>query len=703
MARVTGRSGRIEWTHDGATLVVERWGRDAFRVRYGYDSTVSGAIRVARRPDDCPDWALLPRECGDAGASIDAGQRAAGVTVERDESGSFTGARLVNGKIVATLDREGALAFTDASGTVLLAEYWRNRERLDRYTSALNFSARELKPAMGGAGYSVTARFEANPGERLFGMGQYQDGLLDKKGSVIELAHRNTQSCVPFVLSDRGYGFLWNNPAVGRATFGNNVTLWEAELSDGIDYWICAGDNPKDILERYTDATGRSPRLPDYALGFVQSRMRYRDQNELLSVAREHHRRALPMDMLVIDFFHWTAQGDFRFDPAEWPDVSAMVAELKSLGIEPMVSIWPTVDTHSENWREMLESGFLARVDRGLRINMNWMGETVFFDATNPAAGRFLWDTVKKNYVASGIKTFWLDEAEPEFGIYDFDNYRYHAGPARAVSNWYPYAFADAFSRGQAESGFERFNLVRAAWAGSQRLGALVWSGDVHSSFRSMREQLAAGLSIGVAGIPWWTSDIGGFHSGNPDDPAFRELMARWFAWGAFCPVFRLHGDRLPYQPPAEPFRNGVARFGSGAGNEVWSFGEEVYEILKRYLAMRERLKPYLRRAFDESSAKGYPVMRPLWFEFPDDERAWGVENAYMLGSDLLVAPVLESGAVDRYVYLPAGARWTDAWTAQEFAGGQIALAAAPLERIPLFVRDGAKLPVGATLPVGGE
>lgn len=690
MARVIGHDGRLEWSHDGATLIVECWGRDALRVRYGYDSA-SRAGGVARKPDDHPDWALLPAS-GESGAS-----GAASVSVDRDEAGVFIGAKIINGEITATLDREGALSFCDASGKPLLSEYWRNRERLDRYTSALNLSARELRSIPGGAGFQATARFEANPGERLFGMGQYQDGLLDKKGSVIELAHRNTQSSVPFVLSDRGYGFLWNNPAVGRASFGSNVTMWEAELTDGIDYWICAGSAPKEILARYTEATGRSPRLPDYVLGFVQSRMRYRDQAELLAVAREHHRRGLPMDMLVIDFFHWTAQGDFRFDPADWPDVPAMIAELRSLGIEPMVSIWPTVDTRSVNYKEMLEAGYLVHVDRGLRINMNWMGETVFFDATNPDAGRFLWDKVRANYAESGIRTFWLDEAEPEFGIYDFDIYRYFAGPAPAVSNWYPYAFAEAFSRGQGEAGFERFNLVRAAWAGSQRLGALVWSGDVHSGFRSMREQFAAGLSIGVAGIPWWTSDIGGFHGGNPDDPAFRELMARWFAWGSLCPVFRLHGDRLPYQAPAEAFRDGIARFGSGSGNEVWSFGDEVYTIMVRYLALRERLKPYLRRAFDEASETGAPVMRPLWFEFPDDERAWDISDAYLLGSDLLVAPIFEAGAIDRYVYLPSGARWTDAWTAQEFAGGQVALAAAPLDRIPLFLRDDTKLPIVET------
>jgi alpha-D-xyloside xylohydrolase len=682
MARVIGGAGRLEWKHDGATLLVEAWSKDGLRVRY----TRAGAPAFSAGPEGAgADWALLPKPADGA---------AAAPGIRHLPDGTFAGATLANGAIVAELDREGRLAFRGADGRPLLAEYWRNRDRMDRFASPLNLSGRELKALVGGAGFKAAARFEPNPGERLFGLGQYQDGLLDKKGAVLELAHRNAQSSVPFVVSDRGYGFLWNNPAVGRASFGANLTLWEADLTDRIDYWICAAPTPKAILERYTEAVGRAPRLPDYALGFVQSRMRYRDQAELLAVAREHKKRGLPLDMLVIDFFHWTAQGDWRFDPADWPDAPAMVRELRELGIEPMVSIWPTVDTKSENYKEMLEAGLLIQVDRGLRINMNWMGETVFFDATNPEAGRYLWSKAKANYLAHGIKTFWLDEAEPEFGIYDFDVYRYAAGPALAVTNWYPVGYAKAFADGQAEAGLERFNLVRTAWAGSQRLGALVWSGDVYSDFRSMREQLAAGLSIGVAGIPWWTSDIGGFHGGNPDDPAFRELMARWFAWGAFCPVFRLHGDRVPYRPPAEAFRGGIARFGSGSGNEVWSFGDEVYAILVRYLRLRERLKPYLRRVFDEASATGAPVMRPLWLEFPDDPAAWDVADAYCLGPDLLVAPVLQAGAVARAVYLPAGAAWTDAWTGQVHPGGRTVQAEAPLDRIPLFRRDGAALPI---------
>lgn len=215
-----------------------------------------------------------------------------------------------------------------------------------------------------------------------------------------------------------------------------------------------------------------------------------------------------------------------------------MIRELKELKVELMVSIWPTVENASENYHEMLERGLLIRHDRGIRIAMQCGGDITHFDATNPEARRFVWEKVKKNYYERGIKIFWLDEAEPEYSVYDFDIYRYHAGSNMQIGNIFPKEYARGFFEGmQVEGQTNIVNLLRCAWAGSQRYGALVWSGDIASSWSSFRSQLAAGLNMGLAGIPWWTTDIGGFHGGNPDDPAFRELFTRWFQWGAFCPV----------------------------------------------------------------------------------------------------------------------------------------------------------------------
>ncbi len=604
-------------------------------------------------------------------------------------------AKLVNGKLTVKVSHEGWISFYNQKGELLTEEYWRNRNRLNRYCVPLRVDARELKPLQGGTDYELTARFEAFDGEKIFGMGQYQEKHLDKKGAVLELAHRNSQASVPFYVSNRGYGFFWNNPAIGTVAFGTNKTEWHVESTKKLDYFITAGDTPAQIEANYSLAVGRTPMMPEYGLGYWQCKLRYRTQEELLAVAREHKRRGLPMDAIVIDFFHWTMQGDFRFEPLDWPDPEGMVRELKELGIETVVSVWPTIDERSENFGPMADRGYLVSADRGNANHMTWMGNTVFYDATHPGAQRYVWERCQENYYKKGIRCFWLDEAEPEYGPYDFDNYRYYAGPALQCSNVYPVGYARGFYDGLKEEGEkEVMSLVRCAWAGSQKYGVLTWSGDIYSSFRSMREQLQAGLSMGMAGIPWWTSDIGGFLGGDIQDPAFRELLVRWFAWGAFCPVFRMHGERSPWHEREQEFRNGVRQLTSGQDNEVWSFGEDNYEILKRYLFVRERLRPYVRECMRAASETGAPVMRPLFYDFPEDEHCWEVEDSYLFGPDLLVAPVMEAGARERQIYLPAGTGWRDAFTKQEYEGGQTVTVPAPLDVIPVMIREGKDYPV---------
>lgn len=599
-------------------------------------------------------------------------------------------ASITNGKITARVSHEGWISFYNQRGELLTEEYWRTRDRINRYCVPLRIAARELKPIQGGTDFELTARFEAFDDEKIFGMGQYQEKNLNKKGAVLELAHRNSQASVPFMVSSRGYGFFWNNPAIGTASFGTNKTEWYAKSTKKLDYFITAGDTPAEIEAQYSLATGRTPMMPEYGLGYWQCKLRYRTQEELLAVAREHKRRGLPMDAIVIDFFHWTMQGDFKFEPLDWWDPKAMVQELRELGIETVVSVWPTVDERSENFGKMSDMGYLVTADRGNQNHMTWMGNTVFYDATHPGAQQFVWERCKENYYRYGIRCFWLDEAEPEYGPYDFDNYRYYAGPALQCSNIYPVGYAKGFYDGLKDQGeTEVLSLVRCAWAGSQKYGVLTWSGDICSSFRAMREQLQAGLNMGMAGIPWWTSDIGGFLGGDISDPAFRELLVRWFAWGAFCPVFRMHGERSPWHEREQEFRNGVRQLTSGQDNEVWSFGEDNYQILKKYLFIRERLRPYIRMCMRQASEHGSPVMRPLFYDFPQDAACWEVEDAYMFGPDLLVAPVMEASVDNRTVYLPKGAVWTDACTHTVYEGGQTVTVPAPIDIIPVLVRDG--------------
>lgn len=601
-----------------------------------------------------------------------------------------TVATMTNGKLTAVIGPEGWISYYNQKGEILTEEYWRNRDRINRYCVPIRIDAREMKPIQGSTDYELTARFEAYDDEKIYGMGQYQEKHLNKKGAVLELAHRNSQASVPFYVSSRGYGFFWNNPAVGTAAFGVNKTEWYAKTTRKMDYFITAGDTPAEIEKQYSDAVGRTPMMPEFGLGYWQCKLRYRNQEELLTVAREHKRRGLPMDAIVVDFFHWTMQGEFKFEPRDWPDPEAMVRELKELGIETVVSVWPTIDERSENFGEMNGKGYLVRADRGSSSHMTWMGNTVFYDATHPGARKFVWEKCRENYYQKGIRVFWLDEAEPEYGPYDFDNYRYYAGPALQCTNIYPLMYAKGFYEGLKEAGEkEILSLVRCAWAGSQKFGVLTWSGDIHSSFRAMREQLQAGLNMGMAGIPWWTSDIGGFVGGDITDPYFQELLLRWFAWGAFCPVFRMHGERSPWYEREQEFINNVRQLTSGQDNEVWSFGEDNYEILKEYLFIRERLRPYIRACMEEASSTGAPVMRPMFFDFPEDKVCWETEDQYMFGPDLLVAPVMEMGERRRSVYLPDGQSWTEAKTGKVYEGGQTVTAEAPVDVIPVFVRQG--------------
>jgi len=568
----------------------------------------------------------------------------------------------------------------------------RDGQRLLREIStggSLNRRARTYEPSSGDT-YQVRVGFEANPDEQLFGMGQYQESTFDRKGSILELAQRNSQASVPFVLSSQGYGFMWHNPSVGTATFGSNRTEWFSRSTRQIDYWITAGFTPSQIMSAFTEVTGRAPRMPERGLGFWQCKLRYWNQEQLLEVAREYADRDIPVDVIVCDFFHWPRLGDFRFDSNYFPDPKAMVEEVKDLGMEIMISVWPQVSKYSENYRQMKDRNLLVRTEHGVDVQMRFQDPAVFYDATNVEAREFVWDLCRKNYFDLGIRTFWLDEAEPEFETYDYSNYRYQEGSVLEVGNLYPQRYAKGFYEGLLSSGeSEIINLLRCAWLGSQRYGALVWSGDIAATWESFRNQIVAGLHMGIAGIPWWTTDIGGFWGGDPNDPDYQELIVRWFQWGTFCPVMRLHGFREPESAIVHP--DGRLNCPTGADNEIWSYGEEAYNIMKRHIAIREAMRPYTRAVMDEAHTTGAPVMRPMFYEFPEDKECWSLSDQYMFGPDLLVAPVLQADKEDRSVYLPAGADWIDAYSGHRLSGGERVTVQAPLEVIPLFLRGDSR------------
>ena len=647
------RDNLLIYRYRNETVHIEPWGANAVRVR---------ATKNPAFPEN--DWALASRPSAQAEITV-----------------SPEGAVLTNGKIRLSLSNNGKITVYNQKDERILEEDTRK-------FCALKIEAREFRPIPGGD-YHLTARFQSlDPNERIYGMGQYQQPYLNLKGTDLELAHRNSQASVPFMISSLGYGLLWNNPAVGRAVFGKNVTSLEAFSTQALDYWIVAGDTPAELIEAYGSVAGTVPMMPEYGLGFWQCKLRYQIQEELLHVAREYKRQGLPIDVIVIDFFHWPHQGDWKFDPAYWPDPKAMIEELKSMGIQLMVSIWPTVETDSENYEEMLENGYLIRCDRGVDTSFIFLDKnTLPFDATNPEARGYVWAKVKEHYYDAGVRLFWLDEAEPEYNIYDFDNYRYYSGPCLQTGNIYPSCYSQAFYDGMKAAGQTSIvNLVRCAWAGSQKYGALVWSGDIPSTFGSMKNQLAAGLNMGIAGIPWWTTDIGGFYGGDPTNPEFQELFIRWFQWGAFFPFMRLHCDREPRQP--QYGTTGGYFCASGADNEVWSYGPEAFEICKKYLRLREEMRDYTRKLMEEAHTKGLPLMRAMFVEFPDDPVCWELEEQYMYGDKYLVAPILNLGQRARKVYLPSGCGWRLSDGSQQiFSGGQWTEVRAPLDTMPVFER----------------
>jgi alpha-D-xyloside xylohydrolase len=591
-------------------------------------------------------------------------------------------ASLQKGALIAEVYTNGRLRFLcSETGEVLL-------EQVEPYYyNPPNFHFRHRD----GGCFEVDAWFAAKEGERFYGLGQHQHGLFNQKGAVLELQQRNTEISIPFMISNRRYGFLWNNPGVGRVELGTNATRWVAYCTQQVDFVVFGGKTYADILNGYSAATGYPALLPEWASGFWQCKLRYENQQELLEVAREYQHRGLPLSVIVADFFHWSHMGEWRFDPKCWPDPAAMVRELDEMGVRLMVSIWPTVSPISENYQLMKEQGYLIRNERGtdahhvfIDHDINGPAYFAYYDATNPEACQYVWDTVKKNYYDVGVKLWWLDNSEPDINPWSPENLGFNLGNGLEVANIYPMLNQKAFYEGMKAAGDMDFvTLSRSGWAGSQRFQSVIWSGDIASTFEALRNQVCAGLNMAMSGIPWWTTDIGGFHEGDIRSDGFKELIVRWFQYGIFCPITRLHGYRLPLHGPLPA---------SGADNEVWSFGEEVYKILVSHLKLRENLRPYIRKQMQITHERGLPVMRPLFVDFPNDARCEEITDQYLFGSEMMVAPVLYAGATKRSVYFPNSTEWIDAWSGKVFSGGGEELVNAPIDRIPVFLKAGADL-----------
>ena len=531
--------------------------------------------------------------------------------------------------------------------------------------------------------WSARVTFKPHDNEHFFGMGHSWDNEFDLKGSSIDIRNINAKCTIPYVYSSLGYSILWNVPSTGLCELTNNRTRFSSDCCHGIDYVIIGG-TPMECTSVLSNLTGYAPEMPDWATGFWQSRLRYETQEELLSVARRYKENGIPLSAIVCDYFHWTEQGDYKFDPECWPDVKAMADELHEMGTKLIVSVWPTVNENSENYWHMYDSNMLMRTVHGSDRVFNFYGWQAEIDVTNPETRDYVWSRLRENYIDKGVDALWFDEAEPEIHPEQFDNLIWHKGRADKVALLYPYYYSKMAYDGFRSMGRDDIiTLTRCAYFGSQKYASLVWSGDIPSTFESLSHQVKAGLNMSMCGIPWWNTDIGGFYGADIQSEDFRELIVRWFQFGLFSPVMRLHGSRNRHFEPTPGLKEP-----SGDPNEIWSFGDENFEILKNLILIREKLRPYIKKQMDIASQKGYPVMRPMFFHYPEDEICYTLDSQYFFGDDIIFAPIVNKGQTEKTVYIPDG-EWVLTKDGKTYSKGRHTVNA-ELHEFVAFVKKGS-------------
>ncbi|AKC95354.1 glycosyl hydrolase family 31 [Sneathia vaginalis] len=546
---------------------------------------------------------------------------------------------------------------------------------------SLNISPREFKKNYKDSFESIQL-FETDINEKIFGMGSYAEENLNKNLGMYELMQRNSQTTIPFYISNKNYGFLWNGSSIGNVSFNKNYKKWVNNNTECIDYVVIVGENPKDIIEKYTFMVGRAPIIKKELLGLWQSKLRYQTTNEVESIYNEYLNRKIKPSVIVIDYFHWTEDGNFEFDDNYWKDIDKLSKKMKETNTELMVSVWPTVSKNSKYYNYYKNNKMLLEPrDNKSKIFDN----KDILDFYNDETKKFVSNLLTNNYKTKNIKLFWADQAEPEMNIYEQREYNTSKGNFEKMANRYPYEYLMTIPR---EEGYPV--LIRSAWFNSQKEGSLVWSGDIDSSFKSLREQIQILISMGLSGISWSTTDIAGFHSGDSTTQKFKELMIRWFQFAVFSPVLRMHGDRQPHSQKIGKTGGGVRT--SGSSNEIWSFGTEVERILTKYIRIREKLVDYIFKLYEESTNFGYPISRSLFFEFPNDKKAWDDRLSYMFGSDLLISPVIDFEMKKMKVYLPDGNDWINVFNNKVYKGGKDYIIEFSLETLPVFCKKDSYL-----------
>jgi alpha-D-xyloside xylohydrolase len=551
--------------------------------------------------------------------------------------------------------------------------------------------------------FQVGADFVSPDDEHYYGLGQNHEGYLDHRGHTVDCWQNYTATaapsvCIPFVVTNYGYGMIWDNPSKTTIEPGfNERTKWTSEVGNRVSFFVIAGATTDEIYSGYRQLTGATPLMPKAAYGFVQCKQRYITQDEMLAVAKGYRDRHLPADVLVLDWFYYTKMGEMDFTPEHFPDPAAMNKQLHDMGFQTMISVWPRFSKGSRFYDFLLQKGWFLHTADGTPVDglpYDRAGSDI--DTTNPEAARWYWETIRDNILSKGFDALWADETEPDLppnGSY------FSVGPGTRYFNIYPLvhtaALYDGFRR---DIPHRALILSRDAYLGAQRNGTMFWSSDIFPTWDAFRRQIPTGLDFTASGIANWTNDVGGWqylpaqhHPAHPPllDPSdardnvggyddYPELFTRWFEYGAFLPIMRTHGSRN--------------------ANEVWSYGKQAEPILEKYLRLRYQLLPYIYSLGYKTYQTGAPSMRALFMDFPNDPRVAEIGDEYMFGPAFLVAPVTVQGATSREVYLPAGADWYNYWTNQRIPGGRLVRVAAPIDTLPLFVRAGSIVPTGAPI-----
>jgi alpha-D-xyloside xylohydrolase len=575
-------------------------------------------------------------------------------------------------KVRARVDKTtGQITFSDAAGNPLLAE--------------AAMTPHQLATTSGPGPFKSIGAFAPKAGERFYGLGQHQQsqaGKMAYSGSVPLMQKNPGESSVPVLVSSGGYGVFWDNPSITTVDLTKGLTF-TSEVATLVDYYFMAG-GADDVVASYRALTGQAPLFGRWAYGYWQSKDHYGSQAELLNVASTYRSMKVPIDDIVQDWTYWGSNpwGSHQFD-SSYPDPAAMFKTLHDTGFHAMISVWARFASGSANYTALKAAGdFITPALSD--------GSTMYYDAFKADARALYWQQMNTALFAKGVDGWWLDATEPELngGWGEFRTAQTSAGPGAVVYNAFPLMTTTAVHDGQraATSDKRVFILTRSAYAGLQRNGAVTWSGDITGDWATFKRQIPAGLNFTLSGIPYWTTDTGGYFLGplgGVGSAGYTELFERWLEFSTFCPIFRTHG--------------------TGSDRNLYAFGAAATPVLVGTDTLRYRLLPYIYSQAWQVTSAASTLMRALVFDFAADPQALDVPDEFMFGPAILVSPVSDAGATSRSVYLPAATTWIDFWSGASTAGGQTVTAPAPIDHIPLFVRAGAILPLGPVVQYATE